>query len=46
LEILDVAVEIAFWEDADGRMNFIAEAQQRAFFRAMRFDQLSAQLKP
>jgi len=46
LEILDVAVDIAFWEDADGRMSFIAEPQQRPFFRAMRFDQLSAQLKP
>jgi hypothetical protein len=46
LEILDVAVDIAFWEEADGRMSFIAEPQQRPFFRAMRFDQLSAQLKP
>jgi hypothetical protein len=46
LEILDVAVDIALWEDADGRMSFIAEPQQRPFFRAMRFDQLSAQLKP
>ena len=46
LEILDVTVDIAFWEDADGRMSFIAEPQQRPFFRAMRFDQLSAQLKP
>jgi hypothetical protein len=46
LEILDVAVDVAFWEDADGRMNFIADPQQRPFFRAMRFDQLSAQLKP
>jgi len=45
VEILDVVVDIAFWEDADGRMNFIAEPQQRAFLRAMRFDQLSAQLK-
>jgi hypothetical protein len=46
LEILDVAVDIAFWEDAEGRMHFIAEPQQRPFFRAMRFDQLSVQLKP
>jgi hypothetical protein len=46
LEILDVTVELSFWETADGRMNFIAEPQQRPFFRAMRFDQLSAQLKP
>jgi hypothetical protein len=46
LEILDVAVDIAFWETADGRMSFIAEPQQRPFFRAMRFDQLSAQLDP
>jgi hypothetical protein len=46
LEILDVTVDVAFWEDADGRMSFIAEVQQRPFFRAMRFDQLSAQLKP
>ena len=46
LEILDVTVDIAFWETADGRMSFIAEPQQRPFFRAMRFDQLSAQLKP
>ena len=46
IEILDVLVEIAFWEDADGRMSFIAEPQQRPFFRAVRFDQLSAQLKP
>ncbi|MGA3240759.1 MAG: hypothetical protein ABSG03_31185 [Bryobacteraceae bacterium] len=44
LEILDVTVEIAFWEDSDGRMSFIAEPQQQAFFRAMRFDQLSAQV--
>jgi hypothetical protein len=46
LEILDVRVEIAFWEEADGRMSFIAEPQQRLFFRAMRFDQLAAQIKP
>jgi hypothetical protein len=46
LEILDVEVDIAFWETADGRMSFIAEPQQQPFFRAMRFDQLSAQLKP
>jgi len=46
LEILDVSVDVAFWEDADGRLSFIAEPQQRPFFRAMRFDQLSAQLKP
>jgi hypothetical protein len=45
-EILDVTVEIAFWETADGRMSFIAEPQQQPFFRAMRFDQLSAQVKP
>jgi len=43
--ILDVEVDVDFWEDADGRMSFIAEPQQRPFFRAMRFDQLSAQLK-
>src|SRR5580658_2327499 len=35
LEILDVAVAVAFWEDSDGRMSFIAEPQQRPFFRAM-----------
>jgi hypothetical protein len=46
LEILDVKVEIAFWEEADGRLGFTAEPQQRPFFSAMRFDQLSAQLKP
>ena len=46
LEILDVLVDMAFWEEADGKMNFIAEAQQRPFFRAMRFDQLAAQVKP
>jgi hypothetical protein len=44
LEILDIEVNIAFWEDSDGRMSFIAEPQQQPFFRAMRFDQLSAQL--
>jgi hypothetical protein len=46
LVILDVEVDIAFWETAGGRMNFLAEPQQQPFFRAMRFDQLSAQLKP
>jgi hypothetical protein len=46
LEILDVTVDVAFWEDADGRLSFIVEPQQRPFFRAMRFDQLSAQVKP
>jgi hypothetical protein len=46
LEILDVEVEVDFWEDDSGRMNFTAEPQQRPFFRAMRFDQLSAQIKP
>jgi hypothetical protein len=46
LEILDVQADIAFWEDAAGRMSFIAEPQQRPFFRAMRFDQLSAQIRP
>jgi hypothetical protein len=44
--ILDVEVDVEFCEDADGRMSFIAEPQQRAFFRAMRFDQLAAQLRP
>jgi hypothetical protein len=44
--ILDVAVDIAFWEDASGRLSFICEPQQAPFFRAMRFDQLSAQVKP
>ncbi len=46
LEILDVQVDVAFWENADGRLEFVAPQQQRAFFRAMRFDQLSAQIKP
>lgn len=44
--VLDVDVDLEFWEDADGRLGFIAEPQQRPFFRAMRFDQLMAQLKP
>jgi hypothetical protein len=43
--ILDVEVDVEFGEDADGRLSFIAEPQQRAFFRALRFDQLAAQLK-
>jgi hypothetical protein len=46
LEILDIRVEIAFWENAEGRLEFIAEPQQQPFFRAMRFDQLAAQIKP
>jgi hypothetical protein len=46
IEILDVRVDVAFWEDASGRMNFESEAQQRSFFHAMRYDQLVAQLKP
>jgi hypothetical protein len=44
--ILDVEVDAEFWEDAEGRLSFIAEPQQRPYFRAMRFDQLAAQLKP
>lgn len=46
MEILDVYVEIAFWEDPSGRLGFVAEPQQEPFFRAMRFDQLAAQCKP
>jgi hypothetical protein len=46
LEILDVSVEFAFWEDADGALSVAAEPQQRPFFRAMRFDQLAAQFTP
>jgi hypothetical protein len=45
LEILDVPVRIAFWEDASGRMNFLAEPQQQPFFHAMRFDQLAVQIR-
>ena len=45
LEILDVPVSIAFWEDASGRMDFLAEPQQQPFFRAMRFDQIAAQVQ-
>ncbi len=46
LTILDVEVAVAFWEDESGRMQFMAEPQQQPFFRAMRFDQLSAQINP
>jgi hypothetical protein len=45
LEILDVEVDVAFWEETDGRLRFIAEPQQQPFFRAMRFDQLTAQIE-
>jgi hypothetical protein len=45
LEVFDVQAEIIILENALGRET-IAEPQQQPFFRAMRFDQLSAQLKP
>jgi hypothetical protein len=46
LEIMDVQVNVAFWEDASGRLDFICAPQQQPFFRAMRFDQLTAQIQP
>ena len=46
LEICDVPVTVAFWEDDSGRTHVEAEPQQLPFFRAMRFDQLQAQIKP
>jgi len=46
LEILDVRVNVALWEDPEGGLRFICEPQQAPFFRAMRFDQLAAQIRP
>jgi hypothetical protein len=31
------------WQDAEGRMRFLAPAEQRPFFAAMKYDQLRAQ---
>ena len=34
---------VQVWEDASGRMRFIALPEQRPFFAAMKYDQLRAQ---